>query len=226
MKRKQIEATEYDGNFIEEVEPIISSNRKRRAVKLRCMECSKEFITTYDSSKRTRQKTCGNVCGGIITRKSDKGYTNSPNYSRWLSMRDRCNNPNNINYSRYGARGITYSKDFDDFQVYDDYIQSLYKEYPNSTIDRIDNDIGYFKGNLRWADANTQAANKTFKDASTSSKYIGVYYCNTHNTWIAKLNHKGKTLFAKYFNNQVDAVKARNQYINDNNLPHKIQSIN
>lgn len=225
MKTKQIEATEYDGNFIEEVEPIYRGKRKDRRVKLNCTVCSKDFITSYDNSKRTRQLTCSNQCGGVITRKSIGGNTKNPNYARWLSMRDRCNNPSNNNYDRYGARGITYSKEFDDFTVYNDYINSLPGYNDLNTIDRIDNDKGYIRGNLRWANMSTQCSNKTYKDLSTSSKYIGVHYCNTHNSWISKIQHKGKNVFCKYYPNQEEAVKARNKFIIDKNLPHTVQSI-
>lgn len=33
----------------------------------------------------------------------------SPEYSVWRRMRERCNNPNHLRYARYGGRGISTS---------------------------------------------------------------------------------------------------------------------
>lgn len=220
-----INSNEYDGNFIEEVAPTYRGKRKDRMVKLRCVVCSDEFIVGYANSKRIRQLACSNQCGGVLSRKTEGGNVSNPNYSRWQSMKDRCNNPNNVRYLRYGARGITYTKEFEQFAAYEEYIQSLPKGKGQTSLDRIDNDMGYIKGNLRWASKHTQAANKTSKRINTSSSYVGVYYCTTHSTWITKLRHQGKTLLCKYFPTPLDAVKARNAFIKEHNLPHPIQSI-
>ena len=45
-----------------------------------------------------------------------------PLYSRWLSMTQRCTNPNNVNYKNYGAKGISIAEDlksFEDYCAYD-----------------------------------------------------------------------------------------------------------
>lgn len=35
------------------------------------------------------------------------GLSNTPEYSVWHGIKDRCLNPNSCNWSRYGGRGIT-----------------------------------------------------------------------------------------------------------------------
>jgi len=77
-------------------------------------------------------------------------------------MRDRINNPKNPRYHKYGGRGITYHKDFEDLETFAVYVESL----PGCgelglSIDRINNDEGYTYDNLRWADACTQANNRS-----------------------------------------------------------------
>lgn len=224
---KLIDEREFDGNFVREVEPVYRGNKKDRRVELVCFVCGKNFIATYANAKRTRQRACSNQCGGILTRRSELGNENSIHYPRWLSMRDRCNNPNNDRYNRYGARGITYAKEFNDFLEYENYITSLpdYDEKSNKSLDRIDNNLGYLKGNLRWASCSVQSANKTAKKTGASSKYIGVHFCNTHKSWIAKVQYKGKIVFCKYYSSERLALIGRNEFITDNNLPHAIQAI-
>ena len=113
----------------------------------------------------------------------------------WLSIRDRCNNPNNERFSRYGARGISLSAELNTFDAFLSYVSSL-PNYPYTSnlkvckdisIDRIDSDKDYTVGNLRWADVYTQAANKTWKKPNSTSSYKGVCYCKTYHVWVAKV---------------------------------------
>jgi hypothetical protein len=39
-------------------------------------------------------------------------------YCRWMGMKDRCNNPNNISYHNYGGRGIRVCSEWNDFWVF------------------------------------------------------------------------------------------------------------
>ena len=64
----------------------------------------------------------------------------------WHSMIQRCHNPKNPSYERYGQRGIfvcdEWRYDFDRF--YED----MYPRPEGMTIDRIDNNKGYSKEKL------------------------------------------------------------------------------
>lgn len=228
-KVKPILPSEFDGNFIKEVDPVYRGKRKDRMVELRCVVCSKTFIVSYANSSRTRQKTCSNQCGGVITRKVAAYRADQhPLYTVWLSLRDRCNNPNNERYSRYGQRGISFSPSFTSFHGFLSYVETL-PGYPYSgekklikgiSLDRINPDLGYIEGNLRWADNSTQAANKSWKKPNSTSKYIGVVYCKTNKAWIAKLQHKGKVHSLYYGDSEEDAYLARREFIIQNDLPH------
>lgn len=154
-----------------------------------------------------------------------KRYGNElhPLYSRWLSMTQRCNNPNHISYKNYGAKGITIASDLQSFNDYRDYLISLPNYDPeNSSVDRINGKGNYEKGNLRWACQSTQLANQQCSGKG-KNKYTGVNWSNTHKRWIARLTLKGKTLLSKVCLTEEDALEERNQFIIDNNLPHVIQ---
>ena len=75
-------------------------------------------------------------------------------------MRNRCNNPNNPCYNRYGGRGISVCYEWDaDFEEFCKW--SLSHGYNAFlSLDRKDNNLGYNPSNCRWATAQEQADNK------------------------------------------------------------------
>lgn len=154
-----------------------------------------------------------------------KRYGNElhPLYTRWLSMTQRCNNPNSNNFKNYGARGITIDIDLKEFIAYKNYVEQLPNYDPiNNTLDRIRNNESYSKGNLRWTSYSVQAANQRFSGKGFN-KFTGVNWSKTHNRWIARVTLKGKTLLSKVCLTEKIAFNTRRQFILDNDLPHTIQ---
>ena len=73
-------------------------------------------------------------------------------------MLQRCGNPNATNYKNYGGRGISVCERWKDFTLF--YADMGEPPLPELTLDRVDNDLGYFPGNCRWATPKEQANNR------------------------------------------------------------------
>ena len=141
--------------------------------------------------------------------------------SRWRDKIQRCTNVNRKDYCNYGGRGISMSIEFHDFDVWNSYIKSL-PDYgkPGYTIDRIENDGNYERGNLRWASKSTQACNRRMSPKNTSG-YIGVYWSKQDKKWRSNLNTLGKVIYFGMFDTPEDAARARNEYIIKHKLGNK-----
>jgi hypothetical protein len=79
-------------------------------------------------------------------------------HARWINMLQRCYLPSNNSYSRYGARGIDVCPEWREsfLQFYADVGEI---PFSGATLDRIDNNRGYYPDNVRWATATQQAQN-------------------------------------------------------------------
>lgn len=78
-------------------------------------------------------------------------------YWIWADMLQRCRNPNHHAFKNYGARGIFVDKRWYEFN---NFMLDMGNRPLNHSLDRIDNNNGYFPNNCRWANSQTQNINK------------------------------------------------------------------
>lgn len=84
----------------------------------------------------------------------------SPELRAFNSARTRCNNANTAAFSYYGGRGIEFR-----FESFDEFFNELgTRPSDQHSLDRIDNDGHYEKGNVRWATKKEQMNNRREAD--------------------------------------------------------------
>jgi hypothetical protein len=140
-------------------------------------------------------------------------------------MIQRCYDPKHVGFKWYGGRGITVCDRWrfgeDGLSGYECFFQDIGpKPTPQHSLDRINNDGNYTPGNVRWADAKTQAANRqtsanrrssgnrksslrTAKRSNarkriSSSGVVGVYK-HGRNGWKALISVHGKLVYIGTF---------------------------
>lgn len=153
-----------------------------------------------------------------------RGLTKHRFYSKWSGIIARCYNPTSPSYKYYGARGIFVSLEFRNSSAFLQYLDSLpgYGVNNRTYIDRIDNNKGYERGNLRWANMSEQLFNKSLSRHNTSG-VNGVYFRRPKNIWVAYIIHNNKWIYIGGFKEKIDAINARNNYdkkIAINDIPH------
>lgn len=77
-------------------------------------------------------------------------------YRAWVNMIQRCTNSNNKNYANYGGRGITVAPEWLDFK---NFYADIGPCPPGLTLERLDVDGIYCKGNCTWLSHKLQSAN-------------------------------------------------------------------
>ena len=137
------------------------SGRSQIRWKLRC-DCGKEILLAPYKAVSGTQKSCGCLAREEAKERATiHGESHTRLFYIWVSMRDRCNNPKNKRYDRYGGRGI---KVCDEWQKEYAVFATWAREHGYSdelTIDRIDVNGNYEPSNCRWVDLKTQERNRT-----------------------------------------------------------------
>jgi hypothetical protein len=101
---------------------------------------------------------------GHKQRGSDGKDMRSPTYVSWQNMKARCTNPKRPNYANYGGRSIRVCKRWGESFVA--FLQDMGCRPEGMTLDRINNDSGYYKANCRWATPSQQNRNKRKRRAA------------------------------------------------------------
>ena len=123
-------------------------------------------------------------------------------------MLDRCRNPKSPKYPDYGGRGIKVCERWHDFACF--FADMGLPHAEDSELDRIDNNLGYEPGNVRWANGTVQVRNQR-KRQGCSSQYRGVCYASTRRgtkKWRAEINVGPSRIQLGLFANEEEAARA------------------
>lgn len=165
-------------NSWDENKIVIRINKSEDFTKSNC-----EIIDKKRSERNHEIKVNNNLsckCGNIIFKGQNfcskscaattHGQTGKSIYFIWNGMIQRCKNKNHRSYYRYGERGITVCNRWLRF---DNFYQDMGDRPEGLQLDRINNDLGYYKENCRWVTHKENTKNKPLKFATKINSVIG-----------------------------------------------------
>lgn len=129
--------------FCGELTTVVGSSLRRNYIPTRSCGCLRR--------EKTADKNRHNAVHG-----AKKNFCETVEYRAYVSAKGRCINSKNPSYPAYGGRGIEFR--FTNFQEFLNEVGL--RPSPLHSLDRINNDGHYEKGNLRWATKEAQANNR------------------------------------------------------------------
>ena len=87
-----------------------------------------------------------------------KGGKTTPTYKSWVAMKRRCYSLRDKRYLHYGAKGITVCERW---HLFENFLADMGERPEGKTLDRKENDKGYYLENCRWATSFEQNNNQS-----------------------------------------------------------------
>ena len=135
--------------------------------------CGEYVVVRGNHLTSGKIESCSCLMREMVRGKNNGNYKHGKRYERvyntYLRMRARTINPNDADFKHYGGRGIVIcGKWRNDFMVFYNWAMSHgYRD--DLTIDRIDNNKGYFPVNCQWITSSENTARR-------NKKYNRIYY--------------------------------------------------
>lgn len=137
-------------------------------------KCGNTHLSISDHLKNGYTKSCG--CLNHLGHNKKPGLYRTKVYAAWRNAQFRCYDDSYLSTEQYKGRGIVMSYEFlEDFETFYDYIGD--PPSPEHTLERINVNGNYERGNLTWVVPAFQARNKT-KLRSNKSGVTGVCWQN------------------------------------------------
>ena len=147
---------------IKRVEDKITPNGTHKAMYLCKCSCGNEKIIQGQSLYYNKTRSCGCYNKEKTSLRFKKhGMKGTKAYSTWYGIKTRCFNKNCERFNDYGGRGITMCKEWkEDFLTFYKDVSELPHAFENGySIDRINNNGNYEKGNVKFSTPHEQNMN-------------------------------------------------------------------
>lgn len=160
---------------------VVKNKAKFTLWEFKC-DCGNLCVAPLSVVVRNKKMSCG--CYAKECRKKANlkhGCRNSRLYRIWTQMKTRCLNSKHVAYSRYAGRGIKICKRWLKFE---NFLKDMgHPPARELTLDRVNNNKGYYKQNCRWATRLQQNRNSRNNIQLT---YLGKTQCLS--AWAEEFN--------------------------------------
>jgi hypothetical protein len=127
---------------------ISRKEAKERGLKRYHGNCSKHGFVEYYTSN-----------SACVVCERERIRNRPAEYEAWKSMIQRCTNRRHFKFPSYGGRGLEVYRPWrESFECFLQHIGQ--RPSPKHSLDRQNNEFGYFPGNVRWATASEQQRNR------------------------------------------------------------------
>jgi hypothetical protein len=209
---------EYFNPPLKEYEIIIPQEEPKALTKL---EIAKNIAAIGIGKEEPKQETLE------LKRNYQKhSLTKTKGYKLWCNIIQRCYNPKNHSYKYYGEKGVVMEDYFkNSYENFIDWIKGIanYDNWLNSSelsLDRIDNTLGYIRGNIKFSTKTEQVENQNLR-IDNKSGYKGVCYHKLNKKYGATITINKSKVFLGYYDTALEAALVYDNYVLKNNLNRK-----
>lgn len=185
--------------IVAEAEPHVFPNGARHRQMLCACDCGSETVINLYNILSGNTKGCAFCAENTPKHRLSK----LPEYRLYRAMISRCHDPSDKGFPNYGGRGIVVEDAL--LNSFEAFLEEVGRRPTKQhSLDRIDVNKNYERGNLRWALPSEQQHNKRKRKNSTS-EFIGV--CAVPNGWRVQLQKDGTRLLDTVVEDELLAAK-------------------
>lgn len=167
-------------------------------------ECLCDCGNVRDIKSYNLRKGLSKSCGCV---RITHNMTNTPTYSIWSGMRQRCNNIKGDKYHYYGGRGIAVCGSWLKFE---NFFKDMGECPKGLTLERIDNSKGYSPDNCKWATRSEQNRNQRLKKTNKTG-VSGVFWNKKNQKYQVAIKKNYKQHYIGQFVSLEQAFNARKE---------------